>query len=96
VLAISFYFGLDLSSVSAIAGVAISSNGKTSFELRWDLGELMGALRTASATQQCIAHGDGQRLVPFFEELSNAWGDPAVRNEGLAKLLVRMGRVVNQ
>jgi ubiquinone/menaquinone biosynthesis C-methylase UbiE len=61
--------------------------------VHWDLSQLLGALTTASATQQCLASGGQARLAALYQRLSRAWGDPAATRTGADRLALRLGRV---
>jgi ubiquinone/menaquinone biosynthesis C-methylase UbiE len=64
-----------------------------SFEMvaEWDLEQLIGYLRTWSATQRFIAANKRDPLYEIDEELRAAWGDPKQRRRAVWPPTLRVG-----
>jgi SAM-dependent methyltransferase len=60
---------------------------------RWTLGQLMGYIRTWSATSRYIELRNEDPTVEFAAQLAAAWGNPESAREVEWPLAVRMGRV---
>ena len=60
---------------------------------RWTLPELLGYVRTWSATQRAVKVLGEPVLRPFEAEMTRGWGDPAARREVRWPLAVRAGRL---
>ncbi len=63
-----------------------------SMEAHWDLRDLMGYLRTWSATQQYIQQLGKNPLPDLFEKLKKEWGDPDKKRVMRWPLFMRVGR----
>ena len=62
-------------------------------EAQWDLARCLGYLGTWSAVKRYTEHHDRDPLALIEDDLSAAWGDPAMRRGVRWPLHVRLGRV---
>ncbi len=62
-------------------------------EVQWSLEQLLGYLRTWSATERFMAAGRDDPVAALTPELTEAWGNPAEPKRAIWPLTVRVGRV---
>ena len=64
-----------------------------SIQRDWNFEQLMGYLKTWSATQRAFAEGQSELLNEFGEELATTWGAPETQRRVSWPIAVKLGRL---